>query len=222
MKTLMACSLLATMLANNADLPIVHYSLPTNEMELALTFDDGPLNKNTSKVLDILKENNVKATFFLLGENMVGNEAIMQRILDEGHEIGLHTYSHPIFTKINYEQTEKEIDLNIDLLYKICHYRAKIIRPPYGIISKNFLKIAKAKKLKIISWSNDSLDWKKGHTTKMIYEDALAKTHPGSIILMHDKSNNYQQSIKALPLIIRKLKSEGYSFKRVSDFNIQN
>lgn len=78
---------------NNAPLPTVHYTVPTSKMELALTFDDGPLAKNTPQVLSILKKNNIKATFFLLGENMYGNEKIIKQIIADGHEIGLHTYS---------------------------------------------------------------------------------------------------------------------------------
>ena len=196
---------------NNAPLPTVHYTVPTSKMELALTFDDGPLAKNTPQVLSILKENNIKATFFLLGENMYGNEKIIKQIIADGHEIGLHTYSHPNFYKCSEEEIRKEIDMNLDLLQKIANYKPKIIRPPYGIVTKSFLKIAQQKKLTIISWSNDSLDWK---------EDALTKIHPGAIILMHDKSSNYQESIKALPKIIKTLKEEGYSFKRISDFNL--
>ena len=110
--------------------------------------------------------------------------------------------------------------MNLDLLQKIANYKPKIIRPPYGIVTKSFLKIAQQKKLTIISWSNDSLDWKKGHNANQIYEDALTKIHPGAIILMHDKSSNYQESIKALPKIIKTLKEDGYSFKRISDFNL--
>lgn len=205
---------------NNAPLPTVHYTVPTSKMELALTFDDGPLAKNTPQVLSILKKNNIKATFFLLGENMYGNEKIIKQMIADGHEIGLHTYSHPNFYKCSEEEIRKEIDMNLDLLQKIANYKPKIIRPPYGIVTKSFLKIAQQKKLTIISWSNDSLDWKKGHNANQIYEDALTKIHPGAIILMHDKSSNYQESIKALPKIIKTLKEDGYSFKRISDFNL--
>lgn len=147
---------------NNVPLPTVHYTVPTSKMELALTFDDGPLAKNTPQVLSILKKNNIKATFFLLGENMYGNEKIIKQIIADGHEIGLHTYSHPNFYKCSEEEIRKEIDMNLDLLQKIANYKPKIIRPPYGIVTKSFLKIAQQKKLTIISWSNDSLDWKKG------------------------------------------------------------
>lgn len=217
--TLALLTLLTT--GQTESLPTVHYSLPTDKMDLALTFDDGPLAKNTPAVLDVLKKYNVKATFFLLGENMDGNEALIRRIVAEGHEIGLHTYSHPNFYKISTAEIEKEIDTNISLLRKITTYTPKVIRPPYGIVTKPFLRIAKKKNLTIISWSNDSLDWKKGHTAQTIINDALTKVHPGAIILMHDKSSNYKESIKALPKIIEKLQSEGYTFKRVSDFNIR-
>ena len=153
---------------NNVPLPTVHYTVPTSKMELALTFDDGPLAKNTPQVLSILKKNNIKATFFLLGENMYGNEKIIKQIIADGHEIGLHTYSHPNFYKCSEEEIRKEIDMNLDLLQKIANYKPKIIRPPYGIVTKSFLKIAQQKKLTIISWSNDSLDWKKGHNANQI------------------------------------------------------
>lgn len=199
-------------------LPEVHYSFSTKSMDLALTFDDGPLANNTPKVLDILSAHGVKATFFLLGENMSGNEAIIKRIVREGHEIGLHTYSHPNFYKLSAAQIESEIDRNIELLQSIINYTPKIIRPPYGIVTKSFLKIAKKRNLTIVSWSNDSLDWKKNHGAKQIYDDALAKIHPGAVILMHDKSANYRESVKSLPRIIERLQSDGYSFRTVSEF----
>ena len=101
---------------NNAPLPTVHYTVPTSKMELALTFDDGPLAKNTPQVLSILKKNNIKATFFLLGENMYGNEKIIKQIIADGHEIGLHTYSHPNFYKCSEEEIRKAEELENDLL----------------------------------------------------------------------------------------------------------
>lgn len=196
----------------------VYYSFATEKKELALTFDDGPMKKNTPKILNILKEYNIKATFFLLGENMQGNEKIIQRIYQEGHQIGLHTYSHPNFNKLNKAQIQEEIYKNIELLQAIIDYTPTFIRPPYGIVTEDFLEIASEMKLTIISWSNDSLDWKKECNSDQIVNNALSKIHPGSIILMHDKSSNYLASRKALPRIIKRCLSLDYTFKTVKEF----
>lgn len=202
----------------NAQAHHVYYSFQTTENKLALTFDDGPSSKNTNQVLDILKKYNVKATFFLLGENMVGNETIIRRIVDEGHEIGLHTFSHPNFYKLNKDQIHNEIVKNIQTLKRIIPYNPKYIRPPYGIVTEDFLNLMDLYQLKIIAWSNDSLDWKSSKSSDDIVNLALSKIHPGSIILMHDKSNNYLCSRKALPRIIDKCLKLGYEFGTISEF----
>lgn len=196
----------------------VNYVLPTHDMKVALTFDDGPYAINTPYVLDILKEENVKATFFLLGENFKGNEDLIRHIVVEGHEIGLHTYTHPNFYKLNYEEIKKEIVDNIRGIESIIGYAPNFIRPPYGIITDDFLCICEKLDLTVICWSVDTLDWKVGQNSSDMVKTVCQELRPGSIILMHDKSANYKCSRAALRRIIRTIKNEGYNFATLSEF----
>ena len=169
----------------------------TEKKEVALTFDDGPYKESSEKVLNILRNENVK-------------------IASEGHSIGLHSFSHPNFHKMSYKEIKNEIIKNQAIIKDTLGYSPKIIRPPYGIITNNFLNVSIDLDLTIYTWSDDSFDWKKGNSPQDIVENVLKKVKPGQIILMHDKSANSSNSIKALPIIIKKLKSKGYSFVTLS------
>lgn len=188
----------------------------TEKKEVALTFDDGPYKESTEKVLNILRNENVKATFFVLGESVEKNKPTLKKIASEGHSIGLHSFSHPNFHKMSYKEIKNEIIKNQAIIKDTLGYSPKIIRPPYGIITNNFLNVSIDLDLTIYTWSDDSFDWKKGNSPQYIVENVLKKVKPGQIILMHDKSANSSNSIKALPIIIKKLKSNGYSFVTLS------
>lgn len=196
----------------------VNYVLPTHEMKVALTFDDGPSNSNTQEILDILKEENVKATFFLLGENFCGNEDLIRHIVVLGHDIGLHTYSHPNIYKLKYQEVKKEIVSNIRGIENIIGYAPQIIRPPYGIVTPDFLNICLELDLTVIAWSVDTVDWKKGQTVQGVLDIIKSETNAGSIILMHDKSSNSKVTRMALRKVIKYIKNEGYYFTTLSEF----
>ena len=117
---------------------------------------------------------------------------------------------------MSYKEIKNEIIKNQAIIKDTLGYSPKIIRPPYGIITNNFLNVSIDLYLTIYTWSDDSFDWKKGNSPQDIVENVLKKVKPGQIILMHDKSANSSNSIKALPIIIKKLKSKGYSFVTLS------
>ncbi|KXT79725.1 Peptidoglycan N-acetylglucosamine deacetylase [Streptococcus sp. DD11] len=180
-----------------------------HEKMVALTFDDGPEAKTTPQALDILKKYGAKATFFMVGQNIAGNEDLVRRVYAEGHQIGIHTWDHPILTKLPLEAAKQEILDTQTALAKVTGSKPTITRPPYGAIN---LTIQNALDQSFIMWNIDSLDWKT-HNTKAIMQE-VAKTQPGSIILMHDI---HQTTIDALPSVIKYLQNQGYTLVTVDE-----
>ena len=176
---------------------------------VALTFDDGPDPKTTPQALDILKKYGAKATFFMVGQNVAGNEAIVKRVHNEGHQIGIHTWDHPVLTKLPLESAQKEILDTQTAINNVIGIKPTITRPPYGAINAT---IQNSVDQSFIMWNVDSLDWKTRNTKAIMQE--IAKTQPGSIILMHDI---HQTSIDALPSVLEYLKSNGYTLVTVDE-----
>lgn len=198
--------------AFSAETTPVHNHISTANQEIALTFDDGPDVDNTPKILDILERYNIKATFFMLGQNVDAHPEVVKKVFEQGHAIGLHTYTHPNFNRLNKEEIRKEILVNRDAIEKATGYRSDIIRPPYGIVNDDFLCVAKELDLTVYTWSRDSFDWKTSNKETEIIRNVTDGVHPGNIILMHDKTSNQLHSRNALPRIIAFLKNRGYRF----------
>lgn len=180
-----------------------------NKPMIALTFDDGP-NYNTSKIIDILNKYNVKATFFMLGKNIENNKDIVKKMNDYGMEIGNHTYSHKLLTKLKEEQILNEFKKTNDLVFDIIGKYPTLTRPSYGSTSS---KIRKQVTTPIIIWNIDTLDWKY-HNSSKIYNEVISKAEDGDIILMHDI---YTATSNSLELIIPKLLEKGYQLVTVSE-----
>ena len=176
---------------------------------IALTFDDGP-NYNTNKVLDILNKYNVKATFFVLGSKIKGNEDILKRMKDSGMEIGNHTYNHLLLTKYKEDKIKEEIDNTSNLIFEVTGSSPRLLRPSYGSFNK---KIKKCSNFPIIIWDIDTLDWKY-HNSKKIASRVINKVKDGDIILMHDI---YSATSNSLNIIIPKLLNNGYTFVTVPE-----
>ena len=181
---------------------------------IALTFDDGP-SHNTSKLLDILNKYQVKATFFLVGANINKKENVIKKMDNLGMEIGNHTYSHRILSKLKQENIKLEIDKTNDLIYSITGKYPILFRPSYGQTSK---KIRKSSNMPIIIWNIDTLDWKY-HSSDRIVNSILSKVKEGDIILMHDL---YTSSINAIDKLIPKLLEKGYMPVTVSELFYYN
>lgn len=190
------------------------------EKLIALTFDDGPHKDFTPQVLDILKENNVKATFFVVGEMVGWNSEILKREYDEGHEIGNHTFTHINVAKRSYSEINKEISETQEAVKKVIGKEPNIFRPPYRAISKNMCTIAKDKDMNIVLWSNlDPRDWS-NPGVNYIVETIMNKVQNGTIILLHDYNNarsKTTQTVQALKIVVPKLKEQGYKFVTVSE-----
>lgn len=181
---------------------------------IAFTFDDGP-NYNTNKILNILNKYNVTATFFILGSRIKGNEDIIKKMNEYNMEIGNHTYSHKLLTRL----TEKNISLQIkktdDLIYSIINRYPSLIRPSYGSVNN---KIKKLSNRPIVIWNRDTLDWKY-HNSKRIANKIIKEASSGDIILMHDI---YSATANALEIAIPILLSRGYEIVSVSELFYYN
>lgn len=180
---------------------------------LVLTFDDGP-SKYTSELLDILQQENIKATFFLLGNQIPGNEALLVRQKNEGHIIGIHSYEHVIFTKLSEEKLTEQVVSTKNMIYDIINITPNYIRVPYGIIDKNVENIILGLELENILWNVDSLDWNYKNAEKTV-KQIINKTTGNDIILMHDTFKSTNDAVKQ---IIPYYKEKGYIFVTIPEF----
>ena len=179
---------------------------------VALTFDDGPSPKTTPVALDLLKKYNAKGTFFMVGHAVEGNEDIIKRVIAEGHQIGNHSWDHPVLTKISLEKAKSQINDTTAALKKASGVDVHIMRPPYGAING---AIQAAVDQSFILWDVDTLDWKNRNTASIMKE--VRKAQAGSIILMHDI---HQTTIDALPLILQYLTEQGFEMVTIEELMV--
>jgi peptidoglycan-N-acetylglucosamine deacetylase len=183
-------------------------------MYIAMTFDDGPSAQLTPKLLDILKERGIKATFFVVGRNVAEYPDIVRRMADEGHEVANHSWSHPALTKLGAESLRKQIESTNEVIAKTTGKRPVLMRPPYGATSAILNKrLSEQFGLKVILWSVDPLDWKYRNSNR-VYNTITQNTQPGSIILVHDI---HATTVAAMPATLDALLGKGYKFATVSE-----
>lgn len=195
----------------------IYYHYKTIEPYIALTFDDGPDKVQTIKVLEILKKYEIKATFFVIGERIEYQKDILKKIVDEGHEIGNHFYSHENINKISKEKIRESIMTNNELIYSITGKMPKLVRPPYGIVNDNLKTICQELNMSIIIWSNDkdSKDWKQTKDN-IIINNLTKKVSNGDIFLFHDGNKKYTNTLSAIDTIIPMLQKKGFKFVDIS------
>ncbi len=195
----------------------VYSSHVNEENKIALTFDDGPHPVYTPIILDILKEYNIHATFFLIGENAQRYPELVRRIQSEGHEIGNHTYCHAKLKENTPEKIREEILNAEDILLQIGDQRPKLLRPPGGLYDRNVCDAAKGLDYDIILWTIDTLDW--AHTpVGEIVEKVEKNIRSGDIILCHDfVGGGPSPTPEAVRILIPKLLGREYEFVTVSE-----
>ena len=197
------------LLDKDAELYKAYYE-KKNRKVVALTFDDGPNPATTNQALDTLSKYGIKATFFVLGKNVSGNEEILKRMKADGHVIGNHSWSHPVLSKLSLDEAKKQITDTEDALTKVLSSSSKLMRPPYGAITDD---IRNGLDLSFIMWDVDSLDWKNKNEASILTE-IQREVKNGSIILMHDI---HAETVHALPKVIDYLKGQGYDFVTIPD-----
>jgi len=188
---------------------------------VALTFDDGPSVPYTGQILDVLKREHVRATFFLCGENAVAHPELVRRILAEGHEIGNHTWSHPWLYLMSRERIAAEIDRTQDALEKIAGRRPRLFRPPFGVRWFTLWPLLRERGLTMVMWSDRGYDGDRDAAG--IARATLGRLAPGAIILLHDGFEtrapaeiDRSATVGALPAIIAGARRAGYEFGPVT------
>ena len=182
----------------------------TEKKKAALTFDDGPNSKYTPLLLKGLKERGVHATFFLMGKNIEGKEALVKQIQEEGHLIGNHTYNHVQLDKISKEAAKEEIETTNQKIFEITGVYPAWLRPPYGEWRKNLDFYVE---MFPVLWDVDTLDWKSKNVDS-IMKIVRSEVSDGAVILMHDA---YQSSVDAALQIVDLLMAEEYEFVTVEE-----
>jgi len=179
---------------------------------VALTFDDGPDANYTTRILDTLGRLGVKATFFLKGDNIPGREWVVSRIVQEGHTVANHSYSHPNLRKMSPEQILSETQKTEQLIAEITGKHTALLRPPYGEMSEEGLDRLVAQGYQMINWSVDSGDWQAVNADQVLV-NTLPQIKPGSIVLMHSSGGEGQDltpSVEATEDLIITLQGMGY------------
>lgn len=180
------------------------------EKRIALTFDDGPHPYYTEQLLDGLKERGVVVTFFVTGEHAELHPDIIERMSEEGHLIGNHTYSHMQLTSKNREEFKEELIRTNEIITGITGQEVIFVRPPYGSWDKSFE--AELNMFPVL-WTVDPLDWSSSNASR-ITDKIVSKAEENDIILMHDY---YKTSVTAALDAIDKLQEEGYTFVTVEE-----
>jgi peptidoglycan-N-acetylglucosamine deacetylase len=197
----------------------VTYQVAGVGKKVALTFDDGPDNKFTPRILDVLKKHQIHATFFVVGEHAKQYPAVMKRIAEEGHIIGNHSWGHLNLTELTEDKIRSEIVNTDDTIATLTNQTPILLRAPYGAVNVNVVKQAESSNLKIIGWSVDTLDWD-GKSVAQILENVRKEVRPGAIILQHSaggKKGDLSNTVAALPEIISYLEQKGYTFCTVPE-----
>ena len=188
---------------------------PKNGSFMALTFDDGP-SVYTPKILDILKEKGVRATFYNLGESEKAFASYAKRLVDEGHELASHTNAHQYLPKLGKDALRQEITSAADALEQASGFRPQMIRAPYGAFdAQSWHRSADLISCNVL-WNIDTNDWRRPGAD-VIANTVLKGAHNGAIVLMHDGGGDRSQDVEALPRIIDGLRSQGYELVTVSE-----
>jgi peptidoglycan/xylan/chitin deacetylase (PgdA/CDA1 family) len=186
---------------------------------IAMTFDDGPHATNTPKLLDLAAKKHIRLTFFVLGECVQQNPAVLQREAAEGHEIGNHSWSHPNLAKLSDEAVRSQLQRTEDIIVKTAGIKPKLMRPPYGELTKRQrVWVNHDFGYKVILWDVDPLDWKRPGPN-VVARRIIAGTRPGSIILSHDI---HPPTIEAMPQVFDALLAKGFKFVTVSELLAMN
>lgn len=188
---------------------------PTGRKWVSLTFDDGPHPEWTPKFIDLLRAKNVKATFFLLGQQIEKSPEIAKLLVDNGFEVANHTTNHPQFRSASKEKIREELTRTNELIKEatgIAH--VTLMRPPYGQAPKNVQEVCDELGLKIITWNIDTDDWRSSTGEDKMTSNVMSNLKDGSIILMHDRSEKaYNTTLN----IIDQIREKGYEFVTVSE-----
>ncbi|TDU80870.1 peptidoglycan/xylan/chitin deacetylase (PgdA/CDA1 family) [Prosthecobacter fusiformis] len=184
------------------------------EKVVAITFDDGPHPDFTPRLLDTLRDRNIKATFFMVGRNVKAFPQIVRRMVEEGHEVANHSWSHPLLTSLGTESVESQMRRTHDAIIAACGRVPVLYRPPYGQA-----RLSQRKRIRdvfgyaTILWDVDPQDWQSPRKVEKVHDRILSMSKAGSIILCHDI---HETTVNAMPALLDEMKRQGYHFVTVS------
>lgn len=208
----------------------------TDRKVVYLTFDDGPHPPETERVLDVLRERGARATFFLIGSKVSGNEAVLRRMLEEGHALGLHTYSHAgTFPLLSFDKMMADVNEGKRAVESVAGRKISLFRPPFGVTNPTIAKVVRTLRLQTVGWDVRSFDTmfckssehfckssehsckQSGYSCKQsghdwyvpVVERIMKQVRPGSVILLHDRLDGASD---LLALLLDRLTASGYDF----------
>lgn len=189
------------------------YRVNTQEKQVAISFDAAWGADKTEEILQVLKDYNCTATFFLVGFWVDKYPDMVKAIDEAGIEIGTHSNTHPDMAKISDENIAKELDISIEKIKALTGKEVSLFRPPYGSYSNQLIKACEERNLLPIQWDVDSLDWK-GLSSVDVTSRVMEKVQNGSIILMHNNADNVVESTK---MVLERLTNEGYKVTSIGE-----
>ena len=192
---------------------IALYKVKTKQKVFALTFDDGPDPGYTPRIVKILQQKKVPATFFMVGEMVKNHASTGKLVINAGFPIGNHTWTHPMKTK----NPARELDTTDAVIKEKFGLSTVMFRPPYGILKNGLAREASKRDKDVILWSSDSADWKHGTGSAAIHNNVMRNVSPGGIALMHDGGGNRTATVAALPGIIDAIRARGYKLVTVPE-----
>jgi peptidoglycan/xylan/chitin deacetylase (PgdA/CDA1 family) len=195
---------------------IFDVSLKNSDKVIALTVDDGPWPETTEQMLDIFKQNDVKATFFWIGKSLENSPEIARLVVAQGHAIGNHTWHH-WYDPMDAATAANEIDRTAKLIYETTGVKTTFFRPPGGVLNNGLVQYAKEQNYSVVMWSVTSADTDPRAQPEAFVNNVLKGATPGAIVLMHDGGGDRSRTIKALPDMIAGLKKQGYRFVTIPE-----
>lgn len=186
---------------------------PSGKPIVSITFDDGPHPTNTPILLDILKARRIRATFYVIGQNVARYPDLVKRIVDEGHELGNHTWNHPRLTSLGEAGVLSQLDRTSEAIYKAVKKVPVTMRPPYGLLHPSQARMIHAKRAMVTTrWDVDPRDWQRPGPS-VVANRIVSASHNGSIILAHDI---HRPTVRAMPSALDGLSGRGFHFSTVS------
>ncbi len=188
--------------------------IPTAQPYVAMTFDDGPHPRLTPQLLDMLRARGIRATFYVIGRNAARYPQILQRMVEEGHEIGNHTWSHPSLHGHSDGSVLNQIDCTNRAVYEAVGRPPVTMRPPYGnLYDRQRLMLHQARAMPTVLWSVDTLDWQRPGSS-VVSQRVVNGSHPGGVILAHDI---HTATVRAMPAALDGVTGRGFRFVTVSE-----
>ena len=195
--------------------PSVIHRKEVSEKKIFLSFDDGPHPEITPRVLTLLDKYNAKATFFCLGKNLVENPNIAQMIIQGGHRLGNHTFSHENAWKIKFGEYINSIEKTQKIINELNPSTENIFRPPYGKITPAIANILKEKEYQVFLWSWILGDYKKNIHIDKVLKKLIHTIQPGDILVLHDQPKSFKNLKIMLPKLLYLLSKQGYIFEKL-------